>query len=297
VPRTGERVTSLRNPLVARFRRVEAGKERRWFLLEGVRVLEVALEGPASALERIETVLVSPRLDATERGRRLRARLESSRAPVHPATDGVLERASDAKTHQGVVALARTPSPEIERLFAAGDRTLLLVADGVQDPGNVGALLRIADAAGAAGAIVTSGSAFPFGARAVRASAGAAWTLPILHGVQASAAARLLRERRVRIVLADPSGGEDFASADLRPPLALVFGSEGHGASPALREGASLRVSIPLRGVVESLNVAAAAAVLAFRTQTGSTQTGSGYFSPKGVRHLFPSEKEPDPEK
>jgi TrmH family RNA methyltransferase len=265
VPRIGERVTSLRNPLVARFRRVGAGKDREEFLLEGVRILEVLLDGPPASLERIEAVLVSPRLEATDRGRALRERLEGGGLPLHPATDAVLERATEAKAHQGVVALARTPPPDREGIFVREARTLLLVADGVQDPGNVGALLRIADASGAAGAIVTSGSAFPFGARAVRASAGAAWTLPVLYGVAPGETARLLRQRGVRIVVADASGGEDDARADLRPPVALVFGSEGAGASRELRDAASFRVSIPLRGAVESLNVAAAAAVLAFR--------------------------------
>ncbi|HET6204222.1 MAG TPA: RNA methyltransferase [Planctomycetota bacterium] len=270
MPRPGERITSVRNPLVLRFRRALEGRDRGDVVLEGVRLVEDALASgvvPAA-------VLVSPRLAATEGGRRLLERLTGSTPPPFPATDAVVAAATEARTHQGVAAIAPVPAWGEEDLFPTGGDPFLLVAAGVQDPGNLGALLRVAEAAGATGFLATDGSARPFQDRCARASAGALFRVPVLAGLAAVDAAALLARRGLRLLAADSRGGEDFRRADLAGPIALLLGSEGHGLPPALRRAADLRVRIPLRGRVESLNVAAAAAVLAFEVARRREERG-----------------------
>ncbi len=272
MPRPGERIASVRNPLVRRFRRVREGRERGEILLEGIRLLEEAL----GADVRPSTVLVSPRLAATERGRSLLERLNRSTPAPFAATDEVVGAASEARTHQGVVALAPAPEWREEDLFPPGREPLLLLAAGVQDPGNLGALLRVAEAAGATGFLATTGCAWPFQDRCARASAGSIFRLPTLAGLSTGDAIALVDRRGLRLLAADPRGGEDYRRVDLSGPIALLLGSEGQGLPPELRRAARPSVRIPLRGRVESLNVAAAGAILAFEVARRREEASAG---------------------
>ncbi|MCI0588109.1 MAG: RNA methyltransferase [Planctomycetes bacterium] len=272
MPRPGERIASVRNPLVRRFRRVREGRERGEMVLEGVRLLEEAL----GAGLRPSTVLVSPRLAATERGRTLLERLNRSTPPPFAATEEVVGAASEASTHQGVVAIAPAPDWKEEDLFPPGREPLLLLAAGVQDPGNLGALLRVAEAAGATGFLATTGCAWPFQDRCARASAGSIFRLPALAGLSTREALALVGRRGLRLLAADPHGGEDYRRADLSGPIALLLGSEGQGLPAELRGAARPAVRIPLRGRVESLNVAAAAAILAFEVARRREEASAG---------------------
>jgi len=136
------------------------------------------------------------------------------------------------------------------------------VADGIQDPGNLGTMIRAAAAAGAK-VVATVGSATdPFQPKALRASMGAAFRIPIMHG-EAPRLRDALAARGVRILVADPHGTVEFTEAPLDPPVAIVIGNETGGPDPAWTP-AGLRVRIPLYGPVESLNAAIAAAVLLY---------------------------------
>lgn len=195
------------------------------------------------------------------------------RVGVAPARD--LSRASDVVTPQGVVAVLADPATSpAEVLRAAGPVVLL---DGVQDPGNVGALLRCAAALRFAGALVGAGSADPVGRKALRASAGAALAMPFARGdLEALLAA--VRDARRPIWLLDGEGDDVFsvspahgaspassspASPAAAAALVLAVGSEGRGASPALRAAATRRVTVPIAPIVESLNVAVAFGIVA----------------------------------
>ncbi|HSD66386.1 MAG TPA: RNA methyltransferase, partial [Vicinamibacteria bacterium] len=169
---------------------------------------------------------------------------------------------SEVETSQGLVALARRPTFDEEQLFCG--TPLLLVADGVQNPGNLGGLLRSAEAAGATGAYLSAGCADPCSWKALRGSMGSAFRLPQVRGLTPEAILDRLRERGVAVLATAADGETRFDQADLRGPIALVVGAEGAGLASALLERAARRLRIPLAPPVESLNVGVAAALVLF---------------------------------
>jgi TrmH family RNA methyltransferase len=179
---------------------------------------------------------------------------------------------SPTRTPVGVVALA--DRPRIDPAAAvAGSEPLIVVAVDVQDPGNMGALIRSAEAGGATGVVATTGSADPFGWKALRGAMGSAFRLPIARVADAYDAMTLVRRvAGLRIAATVRSAGIAMNEADLTGALALFVGSEGTGLPDDVVAQAELRITIPMAPPVESLNVAAAAAVLVYeaRRQRGA---------------------------
>ena len=198
--------------------------------------------------------------------------LELAAAPgirVHPARRDTLDGMAGGGAHQGVVArLAPAPTVDENDLYALLDRLgdeppFLLVLDGVQDPHNLGACLRTADAAGVHAVIVPKDRAAGLTPAARKAAAGAAETVPLVQVVNLARCLRSLKERGIWLVGAD-AGGEAAFEADFSGPLALVLGAEGTGLRRLTRETCDLRVSLPMKGAVESLNVSVAAGALLY---------------------------------
>jgi len=253
-----EIVKSRANPLVKRLR---ALRERRGSLalLEGTKLVEEAL----AAGVRVREVVFSPRGERHERGRALLARLEAAGVPVRWLDDAVLASLSEVATSQGVLALAERPRFEDDALFRGP--ALVVVAAGIQNPGNLGALLRCAEAAGATGALLLRGCADALSWKALRGSMGSALRLPQVAGLSPAAAVSLLRGRAVAVVAASAAGtSRRYDAWDWRTPSALVVGAEGSGLPAEIEAAADARVAIPMAEPVESLNVSAAAAVLLF---------------------------------
>jgi TrmH family RNA methyltransferase len=185
----------------------------------------------------------------------------------------VVQRLSHLRTHQGVVVMARQPGFQLRDLVRGtqGKAPLLVLAAGVQDPGNLGALIRCAEAAGASGLLALAGGANPYRDKAVRGSMGSVFRLPCVAEVILETALEFLEDNRLLVVVADqsaPAGSSrPFWEADLTGPTALVLGSEGSGVPAALRRIAKARVRIPIARPVDSLNVAVAAGVLLFEAR------------------------------
>lgn len=180
-----------------------------------------------------------------------------------------LDSMADGGAHQGVVArVAPAAALDEDDLRALLDRleepALLLVLDGVQDPHNVGACLRTADAAGAHAVIVPRDRAAGLTPAARKAAAGAAETVPLIRVVNLARCLRMLKEHGIWVVGAEADGTPAFG-ADLSGPLALVLGAEGTGLRRLTRETCDLKVSLPQRGRVASLNVSVAAGVLLYQ--------------------------------
>ena len=256
--RAPEVVRSRSNPVVRRFRAVKAGggKAEGLVFLEGVKLLEEAV---AAALEIVE-VAATPR--AMARARRAIDAAVAAGTALRIVEESVLASLSEAETSQGVLVLARRPDFDEERIFRGVP--LVVVAVGLQNPGNLGGLLRTAEAAGATGAFVTVGSADPFSWKALRGSMGSAFRLPHVSGLTAQAVLGRLRKRGVRSAATVSGAGTSYGAADFRKPVALLFGNEGAGLPDDVVREADLRVAIPMRGAVESLNVGVAAGVLLF---------------------------------
>ncbi len=182
--------------------------------------------------------------------------------------DALLQEVTSVETAQGVIALVRLPQWKLENLF--GGTPLVVVIDGVQDPGNGGAIARAAEAFGATGALFLKGSVNPYHPRTIRASAGSLFRLPFLAGLDAELVTAALRQRKVKMFAADPRGDVALARADLKGPAALVIGSEAHGVRESLSQGA-VKLRIPTRGV-ESLNAAVAAGVVLYEAARQRTR-------------------------
>ena len=181
-------------------------------------------------------------------------------AAVFALEAGVMERIADASTPQPVCAVLRDVAVSLGDLRADG---VVVVAVDVRDPGNAGTLLRSAAAAGAAGVVLCSGSVELGNPKTVRATAGALFKIPVVTTVDAEPALASLGIAGRRRYAAVARDGDDYATADLTGPIALVLGNEAHGLPDDLAE-IDARLTIPLPGPVESLNVGVAAAVLCF---------------------------------
>jgi TrmH family RNA methyltransferase len=238
--------------------RLRRGRERRGLTLaEGVRLVEEAV----AAGVPIRAAAVSPHLDGTGRGAALKAALGARQVPLTELDDRSLAALADTEHPQGVVAVIEPPSWSWSDLTVA-DGAVLVALDAVQDPGNVGTILRTAHALGAAGVIALKGSAELHNPKVLRGSMGALFRLPAFPATEA-ALTHWATDNRVEIWVA-AAGGTPPAPASPRARLCLVLGNEGAGVSPALTSVAQRQVGIPLAPGAESLNVAVAAGILLY---------------------------------
>lgn len=226
----------------------------RLFLAEGVRVVEELLASPIVP----RFAVVSSSIVDTERGVALREALDG-RTELFEVTDGHLRRLAATETPQGVLVVAEEPSAELGS-FEPEPRSTLLVLDAVQDPGNFGTLARTAAALGVGAVVTLPGTVDPWNPKSVRAAAGATFRLPVL-GADWPMLSRWLRDAGY-VVYASDAGGADVAGLERGERAALVVGNEGAGVSPEVAAGCDVVVAVPIRGAVESLNVAAATAIL-----------------------------------
>ncbi len=249
-------ITSLSNPKVKLVRALARRRARyaaQQFVVEGVRLIEeVVGAGIAPAL-----VLYAAPIERDPRAHALLERLRAASPDVLEATDEVMQAASTTETPQGIVAVV----PFVALPLPAPPQFALIV-DAVRDPGNVGAILRSARAAGVDAVFFAPNTADPYNDKVVRAAMGAHFRLPLRVAAWEQIAAAL---RGIpRVYLADARGGVTYTHADWTRPLALIVGGEAEGASDAAKKIAAARVSIPMRGGTESLNAAMAATVLLF---------------------------------
>lgn len=190
-------------------------------------------------------------------------------APCHTALHSLFAQLCDTQTPQGVLAVCASSGADWGAL--AGD--LVIVCDNVQDPGNLGTIIRTADAAGAAGVVLTCGTVDLYNPKTVRATMSSLFSLPIVRGMETADALAELKARGFRIVCgALRDDAVDLFRADLRGKCAVVVGNEGSGVSDDTLRGADVAVKIPMRGGAESLNVAIAAAVLCYETVRQNTK-------------------------
>ncbi len=263
-------ISSLHNPRVraaAALRDRRARDETGLTLIDGARELERALAGGARV---VEAFVDGSRLGAE--GADAVARAGARGARVVAVSDVVLDRLAYGDRSEGVVATVRVPDLSLEGLRLPPD-PLVVVVEGVEKPGNLGAVLRTADAAGADAVIAADPRTDLFNPNAIRASLGTIFALPLASGPSAAVRERLLREG-LRLVAARVDATTVYTDADLRGPIAIVLGSEAEGLTDAWRGDAVTTVRLPMLGVADSLNVSIAAAVLLYEAmrQRGTTR-------------------------
>lgn len=230
----------------------KARQEARQWCLEGVRLLEESLDADLPPL----FVLYAPARLTSPRGLALLGRLRAQQVVCEETSAPVLDAISATTTSPGILGVAPWPPPQPLRRDG-----LLLVLDGLSDPGNLGTVLRTALAADCAGVLLTPGSVDEYNPKVVRAAMGAHLRLPLRRVEAWEDVAATVAGRRVW--LADAHGRTWYDDVDWRAPSALIIGSEGAGASAAAQRLASDTVAIPI-AQAESLNAAVAAAVFCF---------------------------------
>lgn len=265
-------------------RRSFRGKERR-FLAEGPQaVREAALHPGGPGGRTLVELYATP--EAAERHADVVAAARAAGAQVLTATPEVMAEISDTVTPQGVVGLCRFLDAPFAEVLRARPRLVAVLAH-VRDPGNAGTVLRCADAAGADAVVLTDASVDLYNPKAVRASAGSLFHLPVAVGVPVSEAVAGLRAAGVRVLAADGAGERDLdAETDggaLRAPTAWIFGNEAWGLPEETRALADAVVRVPIHGRAESLNLATAAAVCLYASAREQR-------APGGCRSVTPSE-------
>jgi RNA methyltransferase, TrmH family len=242
--------------------------------VEGPKLVEDALRSRLEA----EALLVSEAGEASQLERILRAAGESvagiPRSRVLRTTEKLFASVAGTETPQGVAALFAQPAWEFDDVVRGaatadgalrGDAALVVVMAAVQDPGNVGTIVRSAEAFGATGVVTTRGSADPWSPKALRASAGSGLRIPILRGMAIPVLLAQLRVAGVKIVAASShSSAVSGAAADLREAVAIFIGNEGAGLAREIESVADARISIPTMAGVESLNAGVAASVVLY---------------------------------
>ena len=239
--------------------------ERR-FVIEGLNLVREAV----TSARDIDFIMIPDDYDSSE-GRDIsglisftRECISSPELTVCMIPAKLFSGITDAGAGIGILAVLRMPETDISDIYSLPHDSNILVLDRIQDPGNIGTMIRTAAAAGYGMIIAVKGTADIYSAKVLRATAGMIFDIPFVYIGSASELADLMRKAGKRIVVTDPAGGRPYYEEDLRAGIALVIGNEGNGISSEIMALADVRVTLPMKGSTESLNAAAAAAILMY---------------------------------
>ena len=257
-------ITSLQNPRIkqaVKLRDRHGRDDQQRIILDGRREIERAL---AAGVQLTELFLEADVLPPEEE-KKLARRARDCGADVRDVSALVMQKRAFGERHVGVVATAKVPDSSLKNfaalLEARSTPPLLVVVEGLEKPGNLGAILRTADAAGVSGLIVCAGRTDLYNPNAIRASLGAIFTVPV------AAASRddtltFLNQQNLKIFAARVDGAVDYTTVDYRAPCAIVLGSEAEGLTRDWRQEDVQAIRLPMRGQVDSLNVSVTAGVI-----------------------------------
>ena len=226
------------------------------FLMEGpVLVREALAEGSRFA----DSLIVRSGAEDEPEVGELMARAEELRAGIYILSGRLFDSLTDTETGRNVIGVFRIPEERPEAV-----RNGLIVLDRLQDPGNMGTVIRTAEAAGFDGIVTVKGTVDPFSPKVVRSAAGAVLRMPFIPAEDPEDALCICRENGLPVLAGDPLGEDLYALGELPERIALVIGNEGRGVSEALLGKADVRARIPMEGKTESLNAAVAAAIMMY---------------------------------
>ncbi|MDH5526634.1 MAG: RNA methyltransferase [Nitrospirota bacterium] len=253
-------ITSATNPKVKAVVKLRTARERArtgHILIDGARAVAMT-EGRGMTL--IEAFWCPQ--EASQEEHDLAQRLAEADIPVQPVAPGAFKKMAYGDGPDRLLVVAERPATALDAL-SPPDPALVLVVEGVEKPGNLGALLRTADAAGAHGVIVCDPACDPYGPNVVRASRGTVFSVPMAVA-GAEEIVPWLHKNGIVLIAATPDGTVPYTKAALDQPCAIALGAEHAGVSEVLRAAAAQRVSLPMRGAADSLNVSVTGAVLLY---------------------------------
>ena len=232
--------------------------------IEGLRLCEEAVRSNVA----ITSVLYTPDFAVEPRGKALLAELKTRGTDGLLVPEKLLDSVTDTSSPQGIVITAEKPAGDISRLSPRpGALPLVVILHEMNNPANLGAILRTAEAAGAVGVIITKNSADPFSPKALRGAMGASLRLPVWYGAEFSEAVGWARQNEMMVACADINGKTSYLDVDWQKPCALVIGSEAHGLTADEIAMCDQSFMIPMAEPVESLNAAVAAGIVLFEAR------------------------------
>lgn len=266
------KIESRDNPRLKHARKVRDGRVTEQIYVEGVRLAEEAVR---SGLQ-IEECLYASSFGAAEREQELLSTVSRRCNDLFELSNRLFPSIADTKTTQGIILLCKRPAADREsfdrKIHLAGESLpLVVMLTEVNNPSNLGAVIRTAEAAGASGLIVSKNSADAFSPKALRAAMGSAFRLPVWEEAETDAVFRWARAKDLHIIAASGRGDTDYTEVDWTQRSLIVFGSEAHGLSAELVEETATKIRIPMESLVESLNLAVSVGVVLFEARRQNT--------------------------
>lgn len=256
-----EYITSIQNPHIREIRLLQKKKYRQGngkFFIEGIKFVKEALEEST----HISKVIISERLDGCAGSGEVLQKIRDMNLHTLVVPHNLFTKISDTKTPQGILAVLNMHNYKVVDLY--DKKNFFVILDGIQDPGNMGTIIRTADAVGATGIVSTKGCVDIYNPKVLRATMGSLFRIPICYSEDVFGAIDDMKARGIRICAAHPRGDVTCFEMNLIKNIAIVIGNEARGISEEIRRYADVLVRIPMVGKAESLNASVAASILMY---------------------------------
>ena len=264
-------ITSSQNPVIKEVRSLKNRKDREdkgLFFIEGAKIVEEALASGAA----LTYAVMAESFEQGSCGHDTFRKIDAAGVRCYIVPDSLFDALGDTRTPQGILAVAEIKSPELrDASFAEG---LFVILDSIRDPGNMGTIIRTADAAGFTGVIATAGCVDVYNPKVLRSTMGSVFHIPVYFQNDIIEIIMLLKSKGVRIVASHLSGGCSIYQTDMTVSTALIIGSEAEGISKEAAAAADQLVKIPMPGRAESLNASIAAGIMMYEAVRQRIKTG-----------------------
>ena len=257
------KISSRDNAKLVTARKVRDGKADDLIFIEGLRLAEETMRSGLGVIE----CFITPAFGENERGRELIEELQTRNVPVSEVTENLFRTIADTSNSQGIILICERPDngyASIEEKITVGSSALVIFLNEINDPSNLGAVFRTAEAAGVAGIITSKNSANVFSPKALRSAMGANLRLPVWENADLAEVIAWARGHGLRTTGADVSGEIEYTRVEWKQPRLILFGSEAHGLSSDVLEMVDEVMLIPMQNGVESLNLAVSTGIILF---------------------------------
>lgn len=254
-------ITSNQNPIIKEVKSLKIRKnreEKELYFIEGIRFVQEALDNSVD----IEKILISDRLYENKGGEEIRERIRSGNFDIYHMTDKLFQEVSDTESPQGILAVVRSRRLQLEEVIKKG--SFFLVLDSLQDPGNMGTVIRTADASAVDGIIISRGCVDLYNPKVLRATMGSVFHVPVCYCDNLIEAIDILKNKGIRVLAAHLKGESYYFNTDMRENICVIIGNEANGISEEVAQKADMLVKIPMPGKSESLNASVAASLLMY---------------------------------